>query len=260
MSSLRALLAALALLLALPACWPAAPARAEDGPFSTTHRGRATYERAITRGRARDVLGQLDPEARAWLDETMFIADLQMASGNEQNPLRIYRRVQRELAEPRVVSHESVATVLADMRRVLDDHPGVPSGEYDPVGYEVVTEMLASAQGAFPSTGACLDHIASQPDQLAVAFLVQEYFADDHYHAYLMKQQIFELLITGGFGPMPLVVIEEQLRDSYAYHSADSEWSRAVAAGRTIVGDDFDAWYREVRGSSYAWEWLGAFF
>ena len=27
-----------------------------------------------------------------------------------------------------------------------------------------------------------------------------------------------------------------------------------------IVGDDFDAWYESVRGSSYRWEWFTAWF
>ncbi len=233
-------------------------ALADGKSWASSNHGRAAQERAVTRGRARDVLGQLDPEARAILDELMFIADLQMASGNENNPLRIYRRVQRELANPRVVSGEAVATVLRDMARVMEDHPVVPESEYDSAGYEVVTAMLASAQGAFPSAGTCLDRIAAMPDEVAVAFFVQEWFADDHYHEYLVKQQIFEIVITGGYGPLPLVIIEDQLRDSWPYHSPDSEWRRAVAAGRAIVGEDFEDWYQETRGASYTWEWLTA--
>ncbi len=248
------------LFAVLVGCGAPLTAMADEESWSASHRGRAMNERAMTRGRARDVLGQLDPESRAVLDELMFIADLQMASGNENNPLRIYRRVQRELAEPRVVSPQAVSVVLRDMARVMEAHPGVPEGEYDQQGYEVVSAMLASPQGAFPSTGACLDRIASMPDQVAVAFLVQEWHADDHYHDYLMKQQISDLLITGGYGPLPLVIIEEQLRDSWPYHSPDSEWARAVTAGRAIVGEDFDAWYREIRGHSYTWEWLTAWF
>ena len=254
MSRLPMLLVGLVLLLA--GCGLPLLDSTDDEPWSSTHRGRAMYERAMTRGRARDVLGHLEPDERARLDELMFIADLQMASGNENNPLRIYRRVQRELAEPQVVTPEAVAMVLRDMARVMEDHPGVPEGEYDANGYDVVTAMLASAGGAFPSAGTCLDRIASMPDQVAVAFLVQEWFADDHYHDYWMKNHIFELLITGGYGPLPLVVIEDRLRDSWPSHSADSEWARAVTAGRAIVGEDFEAWYKEIRGSSYTWEWV----
>ena len=213
----------------------------------------------MTRARARDVLGQLDPKGRAWLDELMFIADLQLASGNENDPLRIYRRVERELAEPQVVSREAVATVLADMRRVMEQseyEPGEAYDAYDAGGYDLVTRMLSSVGGAFPSAGTCLERIASQPDQVAVAFLVQEYFGDDHYHDYWMKERIFELLITGGYGPLPLVVIEDQLSESWPSHSHDSQWTRAVDAGRAIVGDDFHDWYKEVRGATYTWEWI----
>jgi hypothetical protein len=254
MFRLRSLLFGLSLLLF--ACGSTPDVLADDGSWAASQRGRATAERAMSRGRARDVLGQLEPQSRALLDELMFLADLQMASGNENNPLRIYRRVQRELAEPQVVSPQAVAMVLSDMARVLEDHPGVPEGEYDSNGYDVVTTMLASAQGAFPSAGTCLDRIASMPDQVAVAFLVQEWFADDHYHDYWMKEQIFELLVTGGYGPLPLVVVEDRLRDSWPSHSPDSEWARSVAVGRAIVGDDFEAWYKEIRGSSYTWEWI----
>ena len=258
MSRLPMLLVGLVLLLA--GCGLPLLDSTDDEPWSSTHRGRAMYERAMTRGRARDVLGHLEPDERARLDELMFIADLQMASGNENNPLRIYRRVQRELEDPRVVSREAVATVLRDMARVMEAHPGVPETEYDQAGYEVVTAMLASAQGAFPSAATCLDRIAAAPDQAAVAFLVQEWFADDHYHDYLMQEQIFELLVTGDYGPLPLVVIEDQLRESWPYHSPGSEWARSVTAATAILGADFDAWYREVRGHSYAWEWLTAWF
>jgi hypothetical protein len=249
----------LALLVLLWATATPSAARAGDPGWAASQRGRAVAERAMSRGRSRDVLAQLDPQSRALLDELMFLADLQMASGNENNPLRIYRRVQRELAEPQVVSPQAVATVLADMARAMEDHPGVPEGEYDSGGYEVVTTMLASAQGAFPSAGSCLDRIASMPDQVAVAFLVQEWFADDHYHDYWMKDRIFELLTTGDYGPLPLVVIEDSLRDSWPSHSPDSQWARSVAAGRAIVGEDFEAWYKEIRGSSYTWEWVTSF-
>ncbi len=258
MTSLRSLLAAL--LLLLTAGFTAPTALADGAAWADSQRGRAAAERAVTRGRARDILGQLDPESRAILDELMFIADLQMASGNENNPLRIYRRVQRELSNPRVVSPQVVATVLRDMARIMEDHPGVPEDEYDSNGYSVVTQMLASAQGALPSAGVCLDRIAAMPDEVAVAFFVQEWFADDHYHDYWVKEHIFEIVVTGGYGPMPLVIIEDQLRQSWPYHSPDSEWTRSVTAGRAIVGDDFDAWYESVRGSSYRWEWFTAWF
>ena len=259
MRGTRPLFLALFVLL-LVGCDAFLPLSADTEPWSTTPRGRVAHERAMTRGRARDVLGQLAPEDRATLDELMFIADLQQAAGNENNPLRLYRRVQRELAEPRVVSRPMVATVLEDMARVMEAHPGVPEGPYDQSGYEVVTAMLASAQGAFPSGGSCLERIASMPDEVAVAFLVVELYADDHYSPYGMKALIFDLLLTGDFGPLPLLVIEDQLRGTWPYREPTSDWSRSVAAGRAITGEDFAAWYREVRGHAYAWEWLTAGF
>ena len=252
-----------ALLLALlPAvgCGTPLDPFAADETWSASHHGRATAERAMTRGRAQDLLARLDPQTRATLDELMFIADLQMASGNENNPQRIYRRVQRELAEPRTVPARSVALVLGDMARVMEDHPGVPETEHDYAGYEVVSSMVASAGGALPSSGSCLDRIAAMPDDVAVAFFVQEWFADDHYHEFWMQDAIFERLISGDYGPLPLVVIEDRLAESWPSHSPDSEWRQSVAAGRAIVGDDFEAWYREIRGASYTWEWVtGAF-
>ena len=236
------------------------PPRADDEPFSATPRGRALQERALSRGRARDVLAELAPRNRALLDELMFIADLQMAAGNEADPLRLLRRVQRELAAPQVVEAERVVLVLADMERVLEAHPELPGAEPGPEGYRVVEQMLSPVGGAFPSTGACLDRIASMPDEVAVAFLVQEYFADDHYHAYNMKDRITDLLFTGDYGPLPLAVVEDRLRESWPSHSPDSNWARAVAAGRAIVGSDFDDWYLEVRGTSYDREWFEAWF
>jgi hypothetical protein len=242
------------------ACGSPLDPRADHEPWSSTMRGRATMERAVTRGRARDVLGQLDPATRATLDELMFLADLQMASGNESDALRIFRRVQRELAEPRTVPAGSVALVLEDMARVMDQPVERGADPYGQEDYERVTKMLASAQGAFPSAGVCLDRIASMPDEVAVAFFVQEWFADDHYHDYWMKDHIFGIVTTGGYGPLPLVIIEDRLRDSWPYHSPESEWFQAVEAGRAIVGEDFEDWYREVRGRSYAFEWLGGWF
>jgi hypothetical protein len=214
----------------------------------------------MSRGRARDVLADLPARERALLDELMFIADLQMAAGNEADPLRLVRRVQRELAEPQVVEAERVALVLADMERMMEAHPELAGTEPDSEGYQLVTRMLSPVGGAFPSSGTCLDRIASRPDEVAVAFLVQEYFADDHYHAYRMKECITDLLTTGDYGPLPLAVVEDRLRESWPSHSPNSNWAKAVAAGRAIVGDDFDAWYREVRGKSYDREWLEAWF
>jgi hypothetical protein len=254
----RSLLIALAVLLG--ACSLPSLGGSSEEPWSSSLRGRAMQERSMSRGRARDVLGALDPGQRAVLDELMFLADLQMASGNEFDPLRIHRRVLRELAEPRTVPPATVALVLDDMGRVMEAHPGVPEREHDTQGYEVVTRMLASAQGALPSAGESLERVAAMPEEVAVAFLVQEYFADDHYHEYWMRQRIFDILVSGGYGPLPLPVIEARLRASWPSHSPDSDWARCVAAGRAIVGPDFEAWYREQRGRSYRWEWLLASF
>lgn len=245
---LLALLTALALLQ---------PLRAE----------REAYRRgALSREAAREILSGLNPQELDTLDELSFLVDLPFASGSENNPLRLYRRVERELDQPQVVDPETVHLVLDDMAHYAEDElrsasalgsdPGTPASTDPNRGYELVKRMMASPQGALPSGSDAMRRILSFREHVAVAFLMEEYFATDHYHPYLFQSLVFEALATGGFDRLPLEVYEERLRKSWPSRSPTSEFQRVVEVGRAAMGADFDDWYECVRGSSYTWDYL----
>lgn len=202
----------------------------------------------ITRARAQAALGQVPPLARRHLDQLMFIADLSMVSGNENEPLRFYRRVEREFARPVAVSAMTLRMILDDLERVLRDYTERP---HDPAedGYAVVTAMITPVLGALPSASECFDAIATYPPEVAVAFLVREYFADDHYHNLNMQARIAEELASRGYGAAALAVYEDYLRGHYA--SKYGVYPVVARASRAVLGDDFDRWYRAIKGRSY---------
>lgn len=221
-------------------------------PYSTTPRGLELRDRAMTRDEARALLSDLPEADRRTLDQLMFLADLPMAAGNESDPVRFYHRVRRELEEPLVVPARDVDTVVDHMAGIVETWER-PEGTLnsDP-GYDAVKRMLAPAEGLFPSTGVCLDRIASWPGDVALAFLVQEYFADDHYYSSRMRTLIVELLATGDRGIQPLQVMEHALQTGYP-SSYDTTWTTVTRWGRRELGSDYAEWYREVRGKTW---WL----
>ncbi len=247
----------LALMLTLPiACANQAkvPKRAN---FAQTPAGQALSSQVITRRRAWTILAQLPPRDRAELRELMFLANLRSASGNEQSPLRIYRRIEKELAQPVVVSRATVARVLGDMARVIEMHPeslASPGSSGDDLsGYTMVSEMLESAEGAFPTQGECFVRINAFPRHVAAAFWQEEYYADHHYHAYTMREAILGVLVSGEFGAAPLEVYADYLRTGYPSRSANSTYGRVVRASQEILGPSFKRWFKEVRGRSFGW-------
>ncbi|MCA9636653.1 MAG: hypothetical protein KC420_11555 [Myxococcales bacterium] len=238
----------LALLLVAAAL--AAPACSTPGTYDLEVARPELAPLVMTRARARAILDQLPPARRHHLDQLIFLADLQTATGYEQEPLRLLRRVERELDRPTAISPTARDIVLGDMVRALarrtESRPTTPEE-----GYEIVREMLASAAGALPSAGECLDAIASHPPEIAVAFLVQEYFADDHYQAWKIQERIALVLATGSYGAAPLAIYEDYLRVQYPMTRPDSPYAQIVRESQRLLGDDFDRWYRSLRGKSY---------
>ncbi len=222
-------------------------------PFSQTQAGQAVYARVITRTVAHRVLQQLAPAKRAELDELMFLLDLRRASGNEKSPLRIYRRIERRLANPRIVSRQSVEIVLGDMARVIaaQGHTINSINADDMEGYALVSKMMESAEGAFPSADECLLRIRSYPAAVVVARLTEGYFSDDWYHRHNMREVIVRELLSGGYGVAPLDVYAEHLRWDSPSRDPESLYGRVVRASRAELGDDFGPWFKEVRGRSY---------
>ena len=227
----------------------------DDKPKSTasyrkTPWGRDLSQQIITRSRARDILAELPESDLATLRQLMFIADLQMASGNENSPIRIYRRIERELAKPLVISERDFKKILADMSDIVGALPTTKTGE-EMAGYQTVSVMLQPVQGSLPSTGDCFEEIAKYPEEIVIAFLVQEFFSDHHYHSHNMQSVIFNFLVSGGHGPKILAVIEGILIHGYPNDNPDSDYYRATREGRKLMGDHFEEWYRELRGTSW---------
>jgi hypothetical protein len=121
-------------------------------------------------------------------------------------------------------------------------------------GYRKVEAMLGPVYARVPSQNAAFDEIFKSPKALAAAFLIDRYFANNHYHNYNMGNRILGFLGTGKFGKAPLPIFEKLLAENgpdrpntvfAGYHGA------AVNAGRAILGGNFGAWYRSIRGIDY---------
>lgn len=228
--------------------------RRPETPFSETDEGAAVLSQGIDPVRAREILAQASPRQLQQLRQLMFVADLQMASGNENNPQRLLQRVQRELAEPLVVEHNDVAQLVEQLQMTLRALPRAQDGTVileSSEGYRVVTRALEASTGAMPSTGDSLQRIMSFPSELAVAFLAQESVADHHYHDHNMRVAILRALSTGGAGARALPTYAQALRDE-----RDSTYSmiftEAADAARQVLGEeDFQAWYWEVQGRPF---------
>lgn len=252
----------LALALMVPTACANQAKLSKRATFAQSAAGQALSSQVITRRRAWTILAKLPSRERAELRELMFLANLRSASGNEQSPLRLYRRIEKELAQPVVVSRTTAARVLGDMARFIEMHPesleNPGSSGDDLSGYTMVSEMLESAQGAFPTQGECFVRINAFPRHVAAAFWQEEYYADHHYHAYVMREAILGVLVSGEFGAAPLEVYADYLRTGYPSRSATSTYGRVVRASQEILGSSFKRWFKEVRGRSFGWTMMRA--
>jgi hypothetical protein len=246
-----ALLTGLALTCVWGGCCPTRP---PETPLSQTPQGAALLAQGIGPDRAREIIAQAPPRQLQELRQLMFIADLQMASDNEDDPVGLLRRVEQELAEPLVVGHNDAVAVADALARAVRSLPmsddgavALSSGE----GYAVVSRALSPALGAFPTTGDCLQRIMAYPADLAVAFLSQERVADHHYHDYNMSVAILRALTTGGAGARALPTYAQALRDERESSSYSSVFIEAAAGARQVLGPSFEAWYWEIQGRSF---------
>ncbi len=258
-SSIRSPIRALGVVLAALLGLASPTGCASQGSFDQSAAGQALSSQVITRRRAWTILAKLPARERAELRELMFLADLRSASGNEESPLRLYRRIESALAQPVVVSRAAVARVLGDMARFIEAHPeSVEPRTGSLSGYTMVSTMLESAEGVFPTEGECFSRINAFPLHIAAAFWVEEYYADHHYHPYVMREAILEALVSGDFGAAPLEVYADYLRTGYPSRSPSSTYGRVVRASQEVLGSSFKRWFKEVRGRSYRWTMMRA--
>ena len=232
--------------------WGCCPRRPET-PLSQTREGAALLEQGIDANRARQILDQASPRQVQELNQLMFLANLGMADGNEDNPVRLYRRIERELAEPVAIPYNDVQVVLGDLSRVISALPRGPDGVVvleSREGYEVVSRALSSSEGVLPTTGDCLQRIMGYSHDLAVAFLYQEFLSDHHYHEHNMRSAILRAMSNGGAGPQALPLYAQAIRQESQSTYSDI-YRNAVSGARQVLGPRFDDWYWEIRGQSY---------
>ncbi len=231
------------------------PLRPPGVPFSRTAHGSVIMAEGVTVDCGRRVLAGLAPLERRKLRQLMFIANLHMAAGNERSPMRLLRRVQRELAVPVAISRYTAARVLADLEAAVRALPRDERGHLRPLtnneGWAAVRRMLAPVQGALPSRREVLRRIVAFSPDVAVAFLYREYFHGSHYHRYNMRSVLLEALVSSGVGAKALPFYAAVIRTAWRTKSGYGPYGVAIRGARAVLGSAFDHWYWEIRGKSY---------
>ena len=203
----------------------------------------------MTRAQARTTLARLPEREQRLLGELWFMYELQDVSGNEGVPARLLHRMEREFADPLVVDRAAVQSALAEARALASTIPDGTPGEDYTKGSQVAAPVL----GVILSPEEVLRRLATYPEEVSLAVLVEQYFSDAHYHSYNMQDRLFDLVVST-YGARALPVIEDRLRKSAplgAHHFLGKYWDEATAAGRQVLGRRFDAWYTQIKGSSY---------
>jgi hypothetical protein len=241
-------LRSLVIACVLSACWREAVA-----PSSVVHEPAAKpmvgiVDPPMTRAMARAVIARLSPTDRATLGELWLMYELQDLIGNEDEPQKLLHRLETEFAHPLVANPAAMRDALAEARKTLPIVAATNISGYDQaakVGEPVLTLILSPAE--------IERRIAAYPPEIGAAWLVEQYFADDHYHDYNMKNRLWDL-VTSTYGRRALALVEDRLRESEPEGSnstAGEKWKASTAAGRAILGREFPAWYRKIRGTSY---------
>jgi len=241
---MRSLLA-LALVLAA-GCFhgPVAPA-----PAPSTAPLHVAGPPPMTRAQARTTLARLPEREQRLLGELWFMYELQDVSGNEGVPARLLHRMEREFADPLVVDRAAVQSALAEARALASTIPDGTPGEDYTKGSQVAAPVL----GVILSPEEVLRRLATYPEEVSLAVLVEQYFSDAHYHSYNMQDRLFDLVVST-YGARALPVIEDRLRKSSplgAHHYLGKYWEEATAAGRQLLRARFDGWYSQIRGTRY---------
>jgi hypothetical protein len=204
---------------------------------------------SMTRERSRKVIAALSDAQRAKLSETWFLYELWDASGNEGNPARMVARLEREFANPVVVDPATIKAALDAARLANSTLPnGTPDQDWDKT-MKVIQPVL----DVIPRQGECLAMILANPDEIALAWIVEQYYSKDHYHEYNMQNRMFELVVST-FEKRALAVVEHRLRESGplgSSHFQGKYWEDATEAAKNILGNKFPSWYRRVKGTTY---------
>jgi hypothetical protein len=203
----------------------------------------------MTRVQARRTLQALPEHDRQVLQELWFMYELQDVTGNEGSPSRLLHRLEREFAHPVVADPAIVKAALDESRKLAASLPaGTPGSDYDNAA-----RIAEPVLGAIVSPREALGRLLDFPEDIALAWLVDQYFSSEHYHTYNMTNRIFELVVET-FGKRALPMIEDRLRKSapVGIHQVDGVyWQDAVTAARPLLGREFTRWYYRIKGTSY---------
>ena len=140
----------------------------------------------FTEKEASSVVARMAPGDRARLQELWYMYDLQDVIGDEDNAERLMKRLETELATPRVLDKAVVQEALGRSQKILTQVLTSNLGRYeksDRVVQPILEIILPPA--------VIEKKMLAFPNDEIVAWFVVQYYSESHYHNYRMHLRMF---------------------------------------------------------------------
>jgi hypothetical protein len=201
----------------------------------------------LTRARAATLLGKADQAqvglVRSLIKEALFVMELESWSGNRDEPEKVLVALKGRLGAPVLIPQDVAFSFMVHAEQVAEapwpDEPGPDA--FDSRGFDRVRAMIGPYLDTLPSVGDYELALFQHPPEIYLPLLFLEMRTTTGYQNW----NAIRLAADGEFGRVVLPVIEQALHD---FSPPNPEYRRSVEIGRELLGSEFDAWHRQIKG------------
>jgi hypothetical protein len=197
----------------------------------------------ITSQFARALLDTRAPSEIRKLRQLLFTYEMHDAIGKAKDPIPILAAARSVFSEPELLSCAAAADALA--RADAQCAAANPSKRKDVAGrddFDWVRISLEPLLKVLPSQEGCVQQLLALPRELCASFLIDRFFSPDHV---VGRYTVLDIIGSSSLKKQVMAVFEDIITNG---HFPSYEFWRCIEIAQTALGDEFEDWFRKIRG------------
>lgn len=202
--------------------------------------------KSISNAEARKMLRQADKDkvnsARSILHELLFILEVKRWPSNKNDVREVLSQLSMTFNGSLFFPKEKVNAIISEAREIASNMEGTSKND----GYDIVRKVLSPVLASLPSIDKYEDALFDYSEEILCPLLISELLPFD---LDLQKRlNILRILSNSEYAEMALPSLGQILRK---YHPGHWDFKNAADLAESILMNNFDSWYKEIRGRSY---------
>lgn len=208
---------------------------------------KTSFHEPISRSKARKLIKAAPKEHIDALEEVFFMYNIQHNYGGwYDNPKMLFQNIEKFFTNPKVVPRTQGEIIIQHAKKALLEYK--PTRNSSISGFDHVRFIVKTISTHILSVEECIDKFFDFPEEIIVPFLISKYYSEDTISP--TKDDILTILDDEEYGHAILSILEDNLK----WGPPTIIYMQAARLGRKILNEEFDNWFKRIRGISYSEE------